>query len=172
VYDETKGFAVMTHAQTARSRPEIADSTGKPIVGRTSPARKASVRSASAPKTVTLAFVANKGLQKVDASRLFQRVAATSAFPLGKVRAELIPDSSWKRAGKVLGLQASQTAARLSYVLALAERVWGNESDATTWLNSPHPELRGATPFSLLKTEAGGRAVEALLGALEFGFPA
>jgi putative toxin-antitoxin system antitoxin component (TIGR02293 family) len=57
------------------------------------------------------------------------------------------------------------------HVLSVAERVWGNETDATEWLNSPHPELRGATPLSLLKTEAGGRAVEALLGALEFGFP-
>jgi putative toxin-antitoxin system antitoxin component (TIGR02293 family) len=70
-----------------------------------------------------------------------------------------------------LGQQASQTAARLSHVLSQAERVWGNETDATGWLNSPHPELLGATPLSMLRTEAGGRAVEALLGALEFGFP-
>jgi len=39
------------------------------------------------------------------------------------------------------------------------------------WLNSPHNELHSATPLSLLKTESGGRAVEALLSALEFGFP-
>jgi putative toxin-antitoxin system antitoxin component (TIGR02293 family) len=83
----------------------------------------------------------------------------------------LIPDSSWKRAGKTLGPQASQTAARLSHILSMADRIWGSESDATEWLNSPHPELQGATPLALLKTEAGGRAVEALLGALEFGFP-
>jgi putative toxin-antitoxin system antitoxin component (TIGR02293 family) len=57
------------------------------------------------------------------------------------------------------------------HILSLAERVWGNETDATEWLNGSHPELRGASPLSLLKTEAGGRAVEALLGALEFGFP-
>lgn len=112
-----------------------------------------------------------KGLPKSFASELFQRVAATSPRPTGKLRAELIPDSSWKRAGKTLGHQASQTAARLSHVLSLAERVWGNETDATAWLNSPHPELQGATPLSLLRTEAGGRAVETLLGALEFGFP-
>lgn len=111
------------------------------------------------------------GVAKADASYLFRRVARTSSRPLGQVRAELIPDSSWKRGGKTLGPQASQTTARLGHVLELAERVWGNEGDATEWLNSPHPELDGATPFSLLKTEAGGRAVEALLAALEFGFP-
>ncbi len=120
---------------------------------------------------VTLAFEARRGLTKADASQLFRRVAATSTLPAGRVRAELIPDSSWKRAGQRLGPQASQTAARLIHVLSVAERVWGNETDATEWLNGPHPELRGATPLSLLKTEAGGRAVEALLGALEFGFP-
>lgn len=121
--------------------------------------------------SVTLAFDAQQGLAKSDASQLFRRIAATSTLPPGKLRAELIPDSSWKRAGQRLGPQASQTAARLMHVLSVAERVWGNETDATEWLNSPHPELRGASPLSLLKTEAGGRAVEALLGALEFGFP-
>jgi putative toxin-antitoxin system antitoxin component (TIGR02293 family) len=120
---------------------------------------------------VTLAFEANQGLSKAKATQLFRRVAASSTLPLGKIRAELIPDSSWKRAGQRLGPQASQTAARLMHVLSVAERVWGNETDATEWLNGPHPELRNATPLSLLKTEAGGRAVEALLGALEFGFP-
>jgi putative toxin-antitoxin system antitoxin component (TIGR02293 family) len=99
-------------------------------------------------------------------------VATTSTLPAGKLRAELIPDSSWKRAGKTLGPQASQTTARLSHILSIAERIWGTEKDATEWLNGSHPELQGATPISLLRTEAGGRAVEALLGALEFGFPA
>ena len=120
---------------------------------------------------VQAAFEADRGVSKAQASRLFERVAARSAQPLGKVRAELIPDSSWKRARKTLGPQASQTTARLDHVLRLAERIWGNEGDAAEWLNSPHPELGGAPPFSLLKTEAGGRAVEALLAALEFGFP-
>jgi putative toxin-antitoxin system antitoxin component (TIGR02293 family) len=118
-----------------------------------------------------LAFKADAGLSKQVATRLFQRLTPGSSLPIGKLRAELIPDSSWKRARKTLGPQASQTTARLGHVFSMAVRVWGNESDATEWLNSPHPELRGATPFSLLKTEAGGRAVEALLGALDFGFP-
>lgn len=132
---------------------------------------KGSGRSGSARRLIGMAFEAGQGLSKASASRLFERVAATSPLPTGKLRAELIPDSSWKRAGKTLGPQASQTTARLSHILALAERTWGNESNATEWLNSPHPELQGAAPLSLLKTEAGGRAVEALLAALEFGFP-
>jgi len=132
---------------------------------------KPHARSGSARNLVSLAFAADRGISKAEATQLFQRVAATSQVAPGKLRAELIPDSSWKRAGQRLGPQASQTVARLMHVLSVAERVWGNETDAAEWLNGPHPELRGATPFSLLKTEAGGRAVEALLGALEFGFP-
>lgn len=146
----------MRQAQNARSRSQ-----------------RAAHRSASSPvrDLVARAIQSEKGLPKVQASRLFERVAATSSLPVGKVRAELIPDASWKRARATLGPQASQAAARLSHVLEIAERVWGNETDATTWLNNPHAELKGATPLSMLRTEAGGRAVEALLGALEFGFP-
>jgi putative toxin-antitoxin system antitoxin component (TIGR02293 family) len=135
------------------------------------PSRAASARPGQLSNLVGQAFKAHRGISKAEATQFFQRIAATSSLPLGKMRAELIPDSSWKRAGQRLGPQASQTAARLMHILSVAERVWGNETDATEWLNGPHPELRGATPLSLLKTEAGGRAVEALLGALEFGFP-
>ncbi len=114
---------------------------------------------------------AEQGIPKADATLLFKRVACNSSLPAGKLRAKLIPDSSWKRAGKRLGPLASQTTARLDNILSVAERIWGNEADATAWLNNPHPELQGATPLSLLKTEAGGRAVESLLAALEYGFP-
>lgn len=132
---------------------------------------KARTRSDGARNLLRLSLEAHRGISKAEVSQLFRLVAASSKVAPGKMRAELIPDSSWKRAGQRLGPQASQTAARLMHVLSVAERVWGNETDAVEWLNGPHPELEGATPYSLLKTEAGGRAVEALLGALEFGFP-
>ena len=120
---------------------------------------------------IRAAAQADRGISKTQASRLFERVASGSSLPVGRLRAEIIPDSSWKRSGKTLRPSASQTTARLAHILAVAESVWGNEVDAAEWLNNPHPELRGATPYSLLKTEAGGRTVEALLGALEYGFP-
>lgn len=127
--------------------------------------------SGSAGNLVSMAFAAEKGVPKARAARLFECIASTSSLPAGKLRAELIPDSSWKRARKTLGPQASQTAVRVGHVLFLAEQVWGNHIDAMEWLTRPHMELRGATPFSLLKTESGGRAVESVLAALEYGFP-
>jgi putative toxin-antitoxin system antitoxin component (TIGR02293 family) len=57
------------------------------------------------------------------------------------------------------------------HIHAIAVRIWGNEADASEWLNQPHSELNGAAPASLLDTEAGVQAVEELLGALEYGFP-
>jgi putative toxin-antitoxin system antitoxin component (TIGR02293 family) len=139
--------------------------------------RSTSGRGSSGPPSRSLhnliraAAQADHGISKTQASRLFERLASGSSLPVGRLRAEIIPDSSWKRSGKTLRPSASQTTARLAHILAVAESVWGNEVDAAEWLNNPHPELRGATPYSLLKTEAGGRTVEALLGALEYGFP-
>jgi putative toxin-antitoxin system antitoxin component (TIGR02293 family) len=118
-----------------------------------------------------MAAAAEKGIPKERADRLFRRIAATSSLPMGKLRAQLIPDSTWKRAGKTLGPQASQTVARVEHVLSFATSIWENEAAATSWLNRPHMELRDATPISLLGTEAGGRAVEWVLAALEYGFP-
>jgi len=108
---------------------------------------------------------------KAAATRLFQKFAARSPLPLGKLRAELIPDSSWKRAEQALRPTAAQTVARLANSLAFSTRTWQSEADAIDWLLAPHIQLGGATPFSMLRTETGGRLVEQLMAALEYGFP-
>lgn len=168
---QVRQFDFGAHAAGSKPATRTPASSDAPVRIPKSVSQGVTAGLASAAGAVYLAFQAERGIAKAQASRLIHRVAAESPLPVGKVRAELIPDSSWKRAGKTLGPQASQTTARLSHVLAVADRVWGNEKAATEWLNSPHPELQGATPLSMLKTEAGGRAVEALLGALDFGFP-
>ncbi len=148
----------MAHAHTIRIAPR---STKRAKNSGRAPARN----------LVSMAAAAEKGISKVYADRLFRQIAAASPLPMGKLRAQLIPDSSWKRAGKTLGPQASQTVARLERVLSFAASIWEDEAAATRWLNRPHMELRGVTPISLLRTEAGGRAVESVLAALEYGFP-
>jgi len=133
--------------------------------------RKGPQRSDVVESAVTLTREAHCGIAKTEAARLISKIAEASSMPLGRVRATLIPDSTWKRAGKTLGPQASETTARLNHVFAFAQRIWGNEREAAEWLAAPHTELEGATPFSMLRTESGGRVVEALLGAVEYGFP-
>jgi putative toxin-antitoxin system antitoxin component (TIGR02293 family) len=133
--------------------------------------RKGLKSAGSVRNLAVLTRKAQSSAAKPEAAKLIGKIAAADSRPLGKVRAELIPDSTWKRAGKTLGPQASQTMARLNHIFEFAQRIWGNERDASAWLAAPHMELRGATPYSLLRTEAGGRVVEALLGAIEYGFP-
>jgi putative toxin-antitoxin system antitoxin component (TIGR02293 family) len=125
----------------------------------------------SAAHLIELAHRADKGYSKVETAKLIGTIAAVSSMPRGKLRAQVIADSTWKRAGKRLGPQASQTAARLQRVFEFAQNIWNNERDAAIWLTTPHMELGWRTPFSLLRTEAGGRAVEGILAALEYGFP-
>jgi putative toxin-antitoxin system antitoxin component (TIGR02293 family) len=115
--------------------------------------------------------MAAAGVRKVVAEQLFRKFANSAEIAAGKLRAQLIPDSTWKRAGETLGASASQTVARLANALFVAERIWQSEADAIGFLLRPHVELGQVSPYSLLNTESGGRTVENLLAALEFGFP-
>ena len=143
----------------------------EPEKGRSAASRKGSKATGSVQGLVALTRSVNRGIAKSEAAKLIGKIAAVTSMPLGRVRAELIPDSTWKRAGRTLGPQASQTTARLRHVFEFAQQVWGNERDAAEWLAAPHMELNGATPYSSIRTEAGGRLVEALLAAIEYGFP-
>jgi len=114
---------------------------------------------------------AGEGVAKAAAMQLFRRLASEAGSAAGKLRAQLIPESTWKRAGERLGPSASQTVSRLANALFLAERIWRNEAEAVRFLLRPHVELGQVSPYSLLSTESGGRRVESLLAALEHGFP-
>lgn len=114
---------------------------------------------------------AAEGVAKAAAMQLFRRLAGEAGSAAGKLRAQLIPESTWKRAGETLGPSASQTVSRLANALFLAERIWRSEADAIRFLLRPHAELGQASPYSMLGTESGGRTVENLLAALEYGFP-
>jgi putative toxin-antitoxin system antitoxin component (TIGR02293 family) len=114
---------------------------------------------------------ASRGVAKAAAEQIFRKLASVSGLAAGKLRLQLIPDSTWKRAGEVLGPSASQTVSRLANALFVAERIWQSELEAIRFLLRPHVELGQVSPYSLLNTESGGRTVENLLAALEFGFP-
>jgi putative toxin-antitoxin system antitoxin component (TIGR02293 family) len=138
-------------------------------VGRYRNAKRGADRSLDA--LVHTPNVAASGVRKTVAEKLFRKLASESGFAVGKIRLQLIPDSTWKRAGDVLGPSASQTVSRLANALFVAERIWQNEADAIRFLLRPHVELGQVSPYSLLNTESGGRTVENLLAALEHGFP-
>jgi putative toxin-antitoxin system antitoxin component (TIGR02293 family) len=132
--------------------------------GARKPVKKALVRKPA------LSLAASERIAKADAAQLLEKFAERSPLSMGSLRGQLISDSTWKRSEATLGPAASQTIARLAHTLLFATRTWQNEAQAIDWLLGPHAELGGATPFSLLRTESGGREVEYIMAALEYGF--
>lgn len=146
----------------------MANAVAHPLTSHATPATP--VRGGVARRALQALRGANPHPTKAAALNLFRKFSNRSPLPLGVLRAQLIPDATWKRAEDTLGPTASQTVARLAHALEFATRTWKQETDAIDWLLSPHMELNGATPYSLLRTESGGRAVDSLMAALEYGF--
>ena len=61
---------------------------------------------------------------------------------------------------------------RILRVIGAAERAFGDAAKAHRWLRRPTEPLGGQAPLDLLDTDAGSRAVEALLGRIEHGIAA
>jgi putative toxin-antitoxin system antitoxin component (TIGR02293 family) len=58
---------------------------------------------------------------------------------------------------------------RVARIHVLAERILGSAEKAQAWLRTPAPTLDDQLPLSLLDTEEGRHAVEAVLGRIEHG---
>ncbi|MFK7956807.1 MAG: antitoxin Xre/MbcA/ParS toxin-binding domain-containing protein [Lysobacterales bacterium] len=83
-------------------------------------------------------------------------------------------ERKWSRlrsegAGTLLSAVESDRLLRVREVLEHAVEVFDRDEDAITWLSTPLQALSGDTPLSLLDTDAGIRAVDAVLTRLEFG---
>lgn len=150
---------------------QSAQTTARPVGRHRGPKRERPRAGASLEALVHVPDAAAEGVAKAAAMQLFRRLASEAGSAAGRLRAQLIPESTWKRAGERLGPSASQTVSRLANALFLAERIWRNEAEAIRFLLRPHVELGQVSPYSLLSTESGGRRVESLLAALEYGFP-
>lgn len=144
----------MTTAPVAQSFREVDAESGKPVRSVKGRQRASSLNGQTSLRAVR---EVEKGVPKAEAARLFAEIASIAERTAGKVRAELIPDSSWKRAGVRLGPTASQTVVRLQRVFHIAGRLFADEREAVLWLTGEHLMLDGATPYSLLRTEAGAR---------------
>ncbi len=58
---------------------------------------------------------------------------------------------------------------RLAHIFTFAREVFGDEAFAREWLHTPQVGLNNCTPLYMMKTEAGTREVEELLGRIEHG---
>jgi len=74
-----------------------------------------------------------------------------------------------RRKGGRLDPQESERVLRLVRLRAKAEDVLGTPEKALQWLGAPNRALAGATPLSLLDTDIGTQAAEAVLVRIEYG---
>ena len=118
---------------------------------------------------VDLERVVREGLPKrslqLVALRAVEPGAATNEFVY-----RVVPAATFKRRTR-LSADESERTERLARVIALAEFLWDDRSDAREFLNRPHPLLADDTPLNVARTELGARRVEALLHDVEHGLP-
>ena len=79
------------------------------------------------------------------------------------------PRTLARRKGGRLDPQESERLLRLVRLVTQATDVLGDHRKAIHWLESPNRALEGATPLSLLDTDIGTQAAEAVLTRIDFG---
>jgi len=79
------------------------------------------------------------------------------------------PRTLARRKGGRLEPQESERLLRLVRLADQATDVLGSREKAIQWLNAPNRALEGVSPVSLLDTDIGTQAAEALLTRIEYG---
>jgi putative toxin-antitoxin system antitoxin component (TIGR02293 family) len=107
-------------------------------------------------------------------TRLFPRDLAKwgPQFSTKELESLVIPKRTLARRSarrEALTSEETDRALRLARIGSEADRVFANPEKAARWLRRPNPALAGQTPLSLLKTEAGARAVDDILGQIDHG---
>jgi putative toxin-antitoxin system antitoxin component (TIGR02293 family) len=98
------------------------------------------------------------------------RLIETDSAKANELAFSVVPKSSLSRRATLTPEQSEKTE-RLARLFALSETVFGDGAAARAFLHRPHPELAGKTPLDSAATELGGRRVETILNAIEFGLP-
>ena len=79
------------------------------------------------------------------------------------------PRTLARRKGGRLDPQESERLMRLVRLVAQATDVLGDQQKAVHWLGATNRALEGATPLSLLDTDIGTQAAEAVLTRIDYG---
>jgi putative toxin-antitoxin system antitoxin component (TIGR02293 family) len=110
------------------------------------------------------------GLPRAAAQRLRQHLGLTErelAESLG-ISAKTLQRQSRQRDARLTPAQGDRLY-RLARLAAFAEEVFEDPERARRWLREPQRGLGNRVPLDLLRTEAGAREVEDLLGRIEYG---
>jgi putative toxin-antitoxin system antitoxin component (TIGR02293 family) len=104
------------------------------------------------------------------------KASLARVFPEGREQTDLlyrvIPEATYKRRRDYLKAEESERTERLARVIATAEHVWDDDSEARRFLTTAHSELEGQPPIEVALSELGARRVEELLWKLYYGIAA
>lgn len=104
--------------------------------------------------------------------RSFAALAKTSALGDVELAAHIgIPKSTLARRRKSgrFSVDESDRIYRTARIFSLARAALGDPKSVAEWLREPSDALGGAAPLGLLRTDAGAREAEAVLGRFLFG---
>jgi putative toxin-antitoxin system antitoxin component (TIGR02293 family) len=87
-----------------------------------------------------------------------------------EIKHRVVPKTTLARRTR-LTPEESERVERLARIAALAEEVWENEELAHEFLHSEQPQLDGARPIDLARSDLGAREVEDLLMKMEYSLP-
>jgi putative toxin-antitoxin system antitoxin component (TIGR02293 family) len=116
-----------------------------------------------------IALAVESGLPKQSLERVVERAGVEGPARL-KLMHRVVPAATWKRRHR-LKLVESERTERLARVIALAEMLWDDDSDAKRFLATPHPELGGRKPIEAALTDLGARQVEDVVMRALHGLP-
>ena len=69
----------------------------------------------------------------------------------------------------MLDMAATKRSHRQARVLLQAERTFGDPEIALRWFSRPKRRFENRTPMEMLRSEAGAKRVEEMLGQIEYG---
>jgi putative toxin-antitoxin system antitoxin component (TIGR02293 family) len=110
------------------------------------------------------------GLPVAALARVAEHVAGYAAA--AELKYGIVPKATLHRRRTRLSPEESERLERLARVTAMAESVWEDRALAHEFLTSPQPQLGGARPVELARSDLGSRQVEQLLNGLEYALPA
>ncbi len=150
-------------AAQPRRQPGLANRSGPAP----SPPRPAAMTAAA------LVLAVEQGLPRSALRLLAERIAPSPAA-VEDIEHAIVSRTTLARrtSAGLLTREESEKTERLARLFTEAMATLGSEDEAREFLHRPHPMLANRTPFGLAMTELGGRQVEAVLQALQFGLPA
>ncbi len=118
-----------------------------------------------------LGVAVEQGLPKASLRHVAERVFDDAADQRA-IMYRVVPEATYKRRRDRLTAAESERTERLARVIAMAEEVWEDRSQAKRFLTTPHPELGGKAPIEAALTELGARQDEEIMARILYGLPA